>query len=190
MEYLNGGSLLNFIDKNNDISESFSKYTLWNITKGLKLMHDANVIHRDIKSDNIVVSADGLIKICDFGFAKRLEAGNNRLTAFPDLKKMIRSVAPECLEDQNYTNKIDTYSLGCIAYELATGCVLNERLYETFGGQLDQITFERDEGEVSDDFKDFIKRCIKENPEERPTMQQLLDHPFLQGAEGLKPYWV
>ena len=57
------------IEFNENYSEDFCRYTLYKVAKGLKAMHDMNVLHRDIKSDNILYSADGEIKIADLGLS-------------------------------------------------------------------------------------------------------------------------
>ena len=86
IEYMDGGTLHEFIEnfpKEHNApaySEEFCKYTLYQIAKGLEHMHKKNVLHRDIKAANILLSANGQVKIADFGFSKRYAEGSVRDT--------------------------------------------------------------------------------------------------------------
>ena len=70
LEYMDNGPLARIIaDKHRKYSEKFCKYTLYKAAKGIEKMHNRNVLHRDIKSDNVLSSMDGSIKIADLGFS-------------------------------------------------------------------------------------------------------------------------
>ena len=85
---------------------------------GLKKMHENNVLHRDIKSDNILHSANGDVKISDLGFACFLsEQQANRKTK----KGTPAWIAPEIMTGIRYAKTVDIWSFGIFAYELATG---------------------------------------------------------------------
>ena len=62
--------LTNFIEQYHEFySENVIKYVLWQVLKGLSFLHKKNIIHRDIKSDNILISSEGAVKLSDFGFS-------------------------------------------------------------------------------------------------------------------------
>ena len=98
-------------------SSDFIKYTLYIVAMGLRDMHNSNVLHRDIKSENILFRANGEIKIADLG-----------LSVFLHEQKMFRNsmkgtcnwYAPEIVKGQHYSRSVDIWSFGCFAYELAT----------------------------------------------------------------------
>ena len=69
MEFMDQGSMYRIIKHCHDFTEDFCRYSLYKVAKGLSKMHQNNVLHRDIKSDNILHSADGRIKIGDLGTA-------------------------------------------------------------------------------------------------------------------------
>ena len=70
LEYMDQGSMEKIVLRSQQgYSENFCKYTLYKVALGLSRMHRANVLHRDIKSDNVLYSADGQIKICDLGLS-------------------------------------------------------------------------------------------------------------------------
>lgn len=93
----------------------FLQYFLYQILRGLKYIHSANVIHRDLKPSNLLLNANCDLKICDFGLA-RLSAENEFMTEYV-VTRWYR--APELLlNSSDYTAAIDVWSVGCIYMEL------------------------------------------------------------------------
>ena len=76
MEFMDSGNLTQFIYRcniaNYRYSEQSCRYIIYSIARGLKVMHDMNLMHRDIKGENILFGSGGKVKICDFGFSRRL----------------------------------------------------------------------------------------------------------------------
>lgn len=181
------GSMTNIcIEDNENYSEEFCRYSLFKVAKGLNAMHNKNVLHRDIKSDNILYNGDGEIKITDLGFTCFLsEQAKWRQTK----KGTPNWISPEIAAGISYSKEIDVWSFGCFAYELATGNppfanIRNRRqlVHNIINVDVPVIT-----GNWSDEFKDFVKCCLKRNPRERMEMRQLLfEHPFLAGIDENK----
>ncbi|KAK6872570.1 Extracellular signal-regulated kinase 1 [Candida tropicalis] len=108
------------------LSDQHVQYFIYQILKGLKLMHSAKVIHRDLKPSNILVNEQCDLKICDFGLA-RLDAKHYNLETNPKISMLTEYVAtrwyraPEImLSASNYSTAIDLWSVGCILAELLT----------------------------------------------------------------------
>ena len=124
MEYAGEKNLKQFIqdykNKNELIDEKIIKDIIIQICKGLKVIHDNNMIHRDLTPDNIFIDQNNKIKIGDFGVSKILT--NTKNYAKTQIGKF-NYLAPEILKGLEYNNKVDIYALGCIIYELFT---LNE----------------------------------------------------------------
>jgi|688.fasta_scaffold341276_1 serine/threonine protein kinase len=80
-------------------------------------LHENRVLHRDLKPQNILLQ-DDKIKLCDFGFAKKMSASTNFLRS---IKGTPLYIAPEILQSKPYTHKVDIWSFGIILYELAYG---------------------------------------------------------------------
>ncbi|EPZ34924.1 Protein kinase, catalytic domain-containing protein [Rozella allomycis CSF55] len=120
MEYCSGGSLENLI-RNEPITEvSIIKQISVQILEGLRYLHSKDIIHRDIKPDNILIDSKGVVKLVDFGAAKIVKSkktvnGANTLIGTPAY------MAPEIIIGDEVTTKVDIWSFGCTVLEMATG---------------------------------------------------------------------
>jgi len=113
------------IVSDNQLSEEHVKYFFYQILRGVKHMHSANVLHRDLKPSNILVNGDCSLKICDFGMARIAAKSQKQENGGEQLGQMTEYVAtrwyraPEIiLSWKQYTKAIDIWSLGCILAEL------------------------------------------------------------------------
>jgi serine/threonine protein kinase len=120
LEMMDGGALTPMLEEmKGNFSEEFCKYTLYKVCVALKFLHDQDILHRDIKSDNILFSMDGKVKLADFGYACKL-------TCQQTLRKSkvgtICWMAPEMIRGKDkYDAKVDIWSLGIFAMEVAGG---------------------------------------------------------------------
>eukprot|EP00890_Picochlorum_soloecismus_P001650 jgi/Picsp_1/2486/NSC_00718-R1_mitogen-activated protein len=132
-------NLLEIIDHNpRGVSEIEAKRLIWQLLQAVEVLHGMNIMHRDLKPENILVSDKGILKLCDFGFARHdILSGSEE----QDSVQMTQYVAtrwyraPELLlSSLQYSKKIDIWSIGCLTFELLTGQV-------AFPGQndIDQI---------------------------------------------------
>ena len=122
MEYCEEGDMLSKIEANFKHKVCFAEYEIWSVLVqclcGLKALHDLKVMHRDIKSANILVSKSGACKLADFNVSKVVRDGLLRTqTGTPYY------ASPEVWNDQPYDVKSDVWSLGCVLYEVAAGRV-------------------------------------------------------------------
>ncbi len=100
-------------------SENVCKYVLFKTLLGLKYLHDRSIIHRDIKSDNLLMNAQGDIKLADFGYACQL---TTEISARQSKVGTVCWMAPELIRgERKYTTKIDIWSFGIFAMEMADG---------------------------------------------------------------------
>ena len=166
LEFCNGGDVSHFA-KTHDIDLiDFCKQVLL----GLKIMHEYNITHSDIKTQNIMVAIGEKItyKIGDFGTAFIGEATG--LAGTPDF------MAPEMLNDEyNYTNKVDVWALGVSMYILTTGDQFCKNLNEILS--LNESTIK---SKISDivvaqpTIKNIIEKLLTFNPQERPSAEQMI----------------
>ncbi|KAJ3043132.1 Serine/threonine-protein kinase 25 [Rhizophlyctis rosea] len=175
MEFLGGGTAEDLL-KHTRLNEEQCAYILRECAKGLEYMHGEGKIHRDIKAANILFDNSGAVKLADFGVAAQLTARQLQRTTFVGTPLYM---APEIILNQPYGPKVDVWSLGVMAIELATRkaprCDMHpmDVLYAiptTPSPQLD--------ASFSPEFRDWVNRCLQKSPETRPMAKDLLQHPF------------
>ncbi|KAJ6774308.1 SERINE/THREONINE/DUAL SPECIFICITY PROTEIN KINASE CATALYTIC DOMAIN-CONTAINING PROTEIN-RELATED [Salix purpurea] len=177
LELVTKGSLLKLYQRYNLRDSQVSAYTR-QILHGLKYLHDQNVVHRDIKCANLLVDANGSVKLADFGLAKA-----TKLNDVKSCKGTAFWMAPEVVNNKNqgYGLPADIWSLGCTVLEMLTRQIPYSELESM------QALFRIGRGvpplvpdSLSNDARDFILQCLQVNPNDRPTAAVLLDHPFVK----------
>ncbi|MHB1346111.1 MAG: protein kinase domain-containing protein [Candidatus Humimicrobiaceae bacterium] len=117
MEYVEGQSLQEIIDKHGILSpKTTAKYAI-QICNALEVAHNNNLIHRDIKPQNIIVTTDGIVKITDFGIAKSLIEDNTKTI---NIMGTSYYISPEQAQGKILSYSTDIYSLGIVMYEMLT----------------------------------------------------------------------
>ncbi|CAB4316847.1 unnamed protein product [Prunus armeniaca] len=190
LELVTQGSIYKLYSTLHGLGESLSDSTVSKYTRqilqGLKYLHDHNVIHRDIKCANILVDANGSVKLADFGLAKITEGNNNH-----SCRGTPYWMAPEVVNttDQGYGIAADIWSLGCTVLEMLTGKFpydkqeRNSALFNIFHGNPPEIP-----DSLPRHRRDFIQKCLQVNPHDRPTAIELLNHPFVQEESARRTY--
>jgi serine/threonine-protein kinase ULK/ATG1 len=116
-EYCNGGTLDKLMQKEGPFPEKRALIFFKQIVEAFKILSRSNIMHRDIKPDNILIN-NGTIKIADFGFCKPLENANELA------QTMLGSpiyMAPEVIKGEIYTMKADIWSVGVVLYQMVFG---------------------------------------------------------------------
>jgi serine/threonine protein kinase len=162
---MDAGSLTDLISLNPErpMSETQIARVLREVLQALDFLHTHNRVHRDIKSDNILLNARGDVKLADFGHCTVLT------DAEPTRHSVVGTpfwMAPEVVKGLEYGAKVDIWSLGIVAFEMAEGAP----------PYMEELTA------WSAHFHDFIDKCVQADSNKRPTAGELLSHPFLKTA--------
>jgi len=194
MECMEGGELFNRIQERKSFNEREAAEIVKDICLAVKFLHDMNVAHRDLKPENLLYTTQGdhgVLKLTDFGFAKETLIRETLQT--PCYTPYY--VAPEVLGPEKYDKSCDIWSLGVIMYILICGF---PPFYSNHGQPISpgmkrrirsgQYEFPKPEWtNVSSGCKDLIKGCLKTNPEERLTIDQVIESGWVSQYDAVPP---
>ncbi|XP_012228129.1 serine/threonine-protein kinase fused isoform X2 [Linepithema humile] len=169
--------LYDILDKQGRLSEERAQVIACDLVSALYYLHSNRVMHRDLKPQNVLLEANGVAKLCDFGFARSMSTGTHVLTS---IKGTPLYMAPELIEEYPYDHNADLWSLGCIVYELVVGSPpfqTNSILH-----LVKLIRFEAIKWPdfISPNCKSFLQGLLQKDPSQRLTWPALLEHPFVK----------
>mmetsp|Transcript_9354 Transcript_9354/g.20426 ORF Transcript_9354/g.20426 Transcript_9354/m.20426 type:complete len:357 (-) Transcript_9354:319-1389(-) len=191
-ELVRGGEMFDRIIERECYKEKDASAVIKSVALALKYCNDRGIVHRDLKPENILLvdeDNDTLVKLADFGFAREFSVENsNHLTTACGTPGY---VAPEVISSSVYGKHVDMWSLGVIMYILLCGYppFYHENQAKLFQ-QIKQGRFKFDQefwAQVSDSAKDLISKLLVVDPNQRYTVEQLLEHPWIvQGGANLE----
>ncbi|KAH7663037.1 Mitogen-activated protein kinase kinase kinase protein [Dioscorea alata] len=181
LEFVSGGSIHKLLQEHGPLGEQAIRSFTRQILSGLAYLHAKATVHRDIKGANILVDPNGRVKLADFGMAKYI-ARKSRPLSF---KGSPYWMAPEVVKKSTGCNlSADIWSLGCTVLEMAT----SKPPWSQYEGiaAIFKIGNSKDlpaiPDHLSEDGQDFIRSCLQRDPFNRPTSNELLQHPFVRNV--------
>lgn len=184
LEHCAGGDLYEFISQHGSMDETQTKLLFRKLAEAIAYVHEHGIVHLDIKPENIYFKASPsqveTIKLGDFGSAQLVE----ELTSKTAMSCTIGYAAPEVLEGGDVSFAADVFSAGAVLYTVLCGyspftaASDEEMLERTLLGEIafDDLEWWR----VSSGAKDLVRRMLAANADERPSMEEVLEHPWLQ----------
>jgi len=166
----------------NPLPEPTIAFVCRGVLRALKYIHDLQRVHRDIKSDNVLLGEDGSVKLADFGFIAELtQSRKHRRTVVGTPYWM----APELIDGYAYGKEVDIWSLGIMTMEMAEG--LPPYYAHKAKKATSLITDQgapplKNKKRWTEQFLNFLDSCLIYNPKERATVDQLLEKPFILSA--------
>ncbi|GLE04839.1 hypothetical protein PINS_up013818 [Pythium insidiosum] len=183
MELAEHGDLFDKIVKQGRFPESEAQTVVSALADALHYCHTNRIIHRDVKPENVLLSAEHGVKLCDFGFARQLRDADEQAT---DSCGTPGYAAPEILDGKPYGVEVDVFSLGVVTYIMLCG-------YPPFPMKLAQLRTHRfnvrfpskDWAAIDAGVKELITRMLHVKPELRPSMAEVREHAWVRRGEEL-----
>jgi serine/threonine protein kinase len=179
IEYCPKGDFSKF-QKHKPIQEIHVQKYMKQLMLGLKYLNENNIMHRDLKPQNILIAKDGNIKLTDFGHAKRVKPDDMAKTFCGSLLYM----APEIIKhdgNEKYTTKTDLWSIGCIFYEMITGShPFRIRNHYELMEKIQEPIVLPEVFNISAEANDLLFSLLKVNPEDRITWDEFFNHNWFQ----------
>lgn len=172
MEFCDGTDLNKYIDKHKREHKRIEKDVIYgfilDISEGLKEIHSKNIIHKDIKPDNLFLTNKGIIKIGDFGISRQLY--NSRDFA-NTCNGPLLYMAPEEIEKQHYNTKVDIWALGCVIHELCTLDICFKDYQSILHGRYGRI----DTNFYGNFLQNLIDLLLNQDYHKRPKASEIID---------------
>ncbi|MBN3294900.1 NEK9 kinase, partial [Amia calva] len=181
LEYCNGGNLYDRINqqKGKLFTEEVVIWYLYQITSAVAHIHKAGILHRDIKTLNIFLTKTNLIKLGDYGLAKKLDSQYSMAETCVGTPYYM---SPELCQGVKYNFKSDIWAMGCVIFEVLT-------LTRTFDATnplnlcvkivQGNWTMQVDSNVYTPELIKMVYECLDQDPEKRPTADQILEHPII-----------
>ena len=178
MGFCEGGDLYNSLkSRKGDLLEE-RQIVEWfvQISMALQYLHERNILHRDLKTQNIFLTRSKIIKLGDLGIARVLDSSSDMATTMIGTPYYM---SPELFSNKPYNHKSDVWALGCCVYEMTTlkhafnAKDMNSLVYKILRGKMPPMPLQ-----YSNELTNLIRAMLDQNPNRRPSVNKILRDPF------------
>eukprot|EP01062_Namystynia_karyoxenos_P059480 TRINITY_DN50922_c0_g1_i1.p1 TRINITY_DN50922_c0_g1~~TRINITY_DN50922_c0_g1_i1.p1 ORF type:complete len:486 (+),score=182.29 TRINITY_DN50922_c0_g1_i1:81-1460(+) len=187
MELMDGGKLTDLIEGSHRLSNDEVAFLMQEVLTGVHYLHRVGWMHRDIKSDNVLLSTHGEVKLADFGFAALADTKRRTLVGTPYW------MAPEVIKGDAYDMKADIWGLGIMGLELCDGepplmsLPPMRALYVIVAQKAPKV---KNRQQWAGECVEFVESMLQKDPRQRPSADELMRHPFLARAQKCDPSFL
>ncbi|KAI9398712.1 hypothetical protein POPTR_003G215201v4 [Populus trichocarpa] len=185
LEYVESSTVSNILETKGRIDETTARRYFKDVIAGLIYLHHHNIVHGDIKPENLLVTASGRVKIVDFSFGHAFEDDNDELLRCPGT---LAFTAPECCSDTVYHGKAaDIWAVGVTLYSMVLGFCpfLADSVPETCDKIVNSPLPLPEE--LDSELKDLLQGLLCKDPMQRITLDDVAEHPWVVKEGGPVP---
>jgi mitogen-activated protein kinase kinase kinase ANP1 len=179
LEYVPGGSLKAILQKYHSLEVPIIRNFAKQLLVGLQYLHQNYIVHRDLKSANVLISTNGVVKLTDFGSSVKFEENDEYLSR--SLKGSPYWMAPEVVLRQGHSFPADIWSFGCVLIEMVTG----QPPWSNYSRETKEVlALIKKENSIPDipatveELREVIVKCVVRNPRARPDAEEILRMKF------------
>ena len=188
MDYIAGGDTLEHLSRETKLSIRLVQVYVRQLLHALAFLHEHQIAHRDVKGANVLLDVEGVVKLSDFGTAKRISTTSGSRAG---IAGTVLFMAPEVICGDTYGTAADIWSLGCLVVELVTqNPPFSEKKFTEPLQVVHHVGVQKNCPAIPDCFgptssgRSFLEKCFIREQEKRPTAKELLQHPFITTLEA------
>jgi len=197
MEYVPGGDLFSLLQNVGSLDEYSTRIYTKQIVNALSFLNSKGIIHRDLKPDNILITAEGKLKLTDFGLSevgvvgRSFAVSHDHIASEPSIVGTPDYISPEVLLSRPHSSSADIWSLGVIVYEMLVGVPpFHGKNEEETHANIIRGKYRPLPSDFSNDAADFVRSLLQIDPNNRPTIDVILNHPWLNSIDISIPPFV
>lgn len=181
MEFIEKGNFLDYVNRKGRLDETDARMFFAQMIYAVHVLHKNNIIHRDLKCENILVDINENIRLIDFGLSNQSQSQSNNL--FQTACGSPAYASPEMIKGEQYTYKSDVWSAGIVLYAIAVGYLPYDD--DNVQKQLQKIIYSDVQypAHMSDNLVDLLTKMLEKDPKKRISVEEIFSHKWLETVD-------